>query len=295
MPTRPDPLSRPGVQPDRVVYATGALLDADDFLAEQTYHRGRLARALSYLEGSGTVAGLRVRIDVREEEEGGEEAGEERVFVEPGMALDRLGRIVEVPRLACLRLGRWLEAQPQSRRVRAFFGPGEGPLPPAERPASEGYLLADVFVRFQACERGFTPAFATGPFDALDAVAPSRVRDGYELSLRLREEDLPPLPVSPWPAFPGGATPEERLEILRNAVLDLAWQGGTLGEEDAGLNPAPEHALGQDPTDVFLARLVIPARRAANPVRSAAQPVVVDNLGRRFVFPSGALAHWLAV
>ena len=45
---------------ERVNYATGVLLDAEDFRDEQTYHRGRLATALRHLAGFGTVAGLRV-------------------------------------------------------------------------------------------------------------------------------------------------------------------------------------------------------------------------------------------
>ena len=54
-----DPLTR---QPlgERPVYATGMLLDAQDFLDEQTYHRSQLARALGAVAGSGTLAGLRV-------------------------------------------------------------------------------------------------------------------------------------------------------------------------------------------------------------------------------------------
>src|SRR2546427_3788900 len=46
--------------PDRVFYAFGRMLSVQDFDDEQTYHRGRLARAMAYLEGSGTVAGLKV-------------------------------------------------------------------------------------------------------------------------------------------------------------------------------------------------------------------------------------------
>ncbi len=42
---------------DRLCYALGVLLDASDFDAEQAYHRGRLARALVYLNGMGTAAG----------------------------------------------------------------------------------------------------------------------------------------------------------------------------------------------------------------------------------------------
>ena len=49
-----DPLTR---QPlgERPVYATGMLLDAQDFLDEQTYHRSQLARALGAVAGSGTL------------------------------------------------------------------------------------------------------------------------------------------------------------------------------------------------------------------------------------------------
>ena len=54
-----DPLyARPAAE--RPSYATGMLLDAQDFADEQTYHRGRLARALASLTGGGTLAGLRV-------------------------------------------------------------------------------------------------------------------------------------------------------------------------------------------------------------------------------------------
>ena len=45
---------------ERPAYATGMLLDAQDFADEQAYHRGRLARALLFLAGSGTLAGLAV-------------------------------------------------------------------------------------------------------------------------------------------------------------------------------------------------------------------------------------------
>ena len=42
---RIDPLKAKQQPPDRVFYATGVLLDAEDFSAEQTYHRAQLARA----------------------------------------------------------------------------------------------------------------------------------------------------------------------------------------------------------------------------------------------------------
>src|SRR6185295_14689509 len=99
-----DPIEQPA-PPDRVNYATGTLLGADDFLDEQSYHRGRLARALAALHGSGvtlpgiatgfgfaggTVLGLRVdwvKAAPNQEEE---------LELTPGLAIDRLGRLIEV-------------------------------------------------------------------------------------------------------------------------------------------------------------------------------------------------------
>src|SRR5215510_13261519 len=100
-----DPLySRP--LPQRPFYATGMLLDAQDFKDEQTYHRGRLAQAIALLSGGGTLAGLRVAHRPQDTTAG----TPEEIRVEPGVAVDRLGRLVEVPRPACLRLQRWFDA-----------------------------------------------------------------------------------------------------------------------------------------------------------------------------------------
>jgi hypothetical protein len=74
--------------PERVNYATGVLLDAADFRDEQTYHRGRLARALRYLVGFGTIAGLRVVPPAATD-------AELELRVEPGLAIDRYGRLIE--------------------------------------------------------------------------------------------------------------------------------------------------------------------------------------------------------
>ena len=46
--------------PERVNYATGVLLGAEDFAAEQLYTRARMGRAFAALYGHGTMAGLRV-------------------------------------------------------------------------------------------------------------------------------------------------------------------------------------------------------------------------------------------
>lgn len=321
----PDPLTTP-TTPDRVFYAPGILLAADDFRAEQLYHRSRLARVLAYLHGSGTAAGLwvyREALPNPDPAEDGPAEEADRLVVEPGLAVDRLGRLIEVPRRACLRLNRWFLSLPQDD---VFLNP-----------ATSG-VMADVFIRFVTCDRGKTPAFAAGPFDALDAVQPSRLRDGYELSLRVRQEDAPPLPATPWqvqdtapetppdpgeiPDMPGdpdspppGDTatvpieptqadrrdqqaralpdPDQRLQALRHNTLFDAWRDGTEQRDGDTLRPLPEHSPGQDPTDLFLARLTIPAIRTDGRVqRDLSREVVIDNYSRLFVYPTGALAEW---
>lgn len=300
MSTRDDPLVQQASAPDRVFYATGVLLDAQDFEAEQSYHRGRLARALAYTQGAGTAAGLRVRWDAATAKR------EERVSVEPGLAIDRLGRQVEVPRTACIRLGRWFDAQTdtvlaESWRESVTFTPdvvtphdGQPPdIVAGTDPVTMQGVVVDVFLRFVSCERGKTPAFATGPFDALDAVQPSRVRDGYELTLVGRRVGLP-VPTRPWSALDPGAEPVARRRKLEDLLFGAWKEGGTQWTED-GLAPLPEHAGGVDPSAIFLARMVLPATRAgtARPARVGGQDVRVDNHSRLFVYTAGALGRAL--
>jgi hypothetical protein len=281
MSTTSDPLSQPNLAADRPHYATGELLDAEDFRAEQTYHRGRLARALAYLHGSGTVAGLRVTVEPPETGPTGQ-AGGERVLVSGGLAIDRLGRLVEIPRPACLRLGRWLGSLDKGQRADSLV----------TDVAHATFLIADVFVRFVSCERGLTPSFATGPFDALDAVSPSRLRDGYALSLLLRERN-PLLPVDPWGALLEQGKDRATLRSLHQALLATPWRIGTEARDREGLQREPEHMPTQNPEDLFLARLRVPVTNPADPVRDATRAVTVDNESRRFVHPPGLLVAWL--
>ncbi len=296
-----DPLfARPA--PERPFYATGMLLDAGDFLDEQTYHRGRLAQAVAFLTGGGTLAGLAVTHAPEAE------GTAEEVRVAPGLAVDRLGRLVEVPRPACVRLQRWWEAtfavddgdtllraayeDPArfvSARAAAEAGEDGRPAIPARA------VVADVFVRFVACERGLTPSFAAGPFDALDAVATSRLRDAYELLLVPRDgldDDFDGLP----PAGEDLSAIEEldaRRAALQDAVLSAWPEGGSAGLADA-LPPLPEHPRGIDATAQLLARVLIPVGTDDPPERDGAD-VVIDNWPRRFVASTRLLQRWLGI
>lgn len=282
-----DPLAKAqsqGSSQDRVWYATGVLLDAEDFVDEQTYHRGRLARALAYLYGSGTVAGLRVGWEPAVApgvDPARPDGRPERIMVEPGLAIDRLGRLIEVPRTACLRLNRWYEAQTDDDLVQGFHGaPFDG-------------VVVDVFLAFVACERGKTPAFASGPYEALDPVVPSRIRDGYAVTLVIRKEADPPVPVNRWPDVAGIADPIVRADTMCQTVFG-AWREGTQWQElDGQLAPLVEHAAGHDTTALLLARLVLPATQAsaaARPQRTDGATVSVDNNIRPIVFNPGRWA-----
>ena len=295
MSARSDPLLETR-QPDRLFYATGMLLDQQDFTDEQTYHRLQLARTLAYLHGSGTAAGLRIRWDppvaavpanVDPQNPSGREG---EIVIEAGLAIDGWGRLIEIPRDACIRLKRWYDAQPLDQLTKSFHS------------AVFQGVVADVFIRYVACERGKTQAFARGPFDATNAVVASRVRDAYELKLFLRpESDVPaapnenrvPLdrrvPVNPWPDLQALPEPQRRT-ALREAVFN-AWDNATR------LTVRPELRDGQDPAFVFLARLVIPAQAGAANQRPAwnGEQVAVLNEARSLVFTPNALARALGL
>jgi hypothetical protein len=161
-------------------------------------------------------------------------------------------------------------------------------------------VVVDVFVRFLTCERGKTPSFASGPFDATDALQPSRLRDGYEVTLHARVASDPdlPTPAPAWPSFDDMTQPEKRQRRLQDAILGR-WRERSPFWTREGIIAGPEHLANQDPTAVFLARMVLPASMpladSARPVRHspAEDPVRVDNHLRAFVYTAGALARAL--
>jgi hypothetical protein len=278
--------------PERAAYATGMLLDAQDFVDEQTYHRGRLARALALLGGGGTVAGLEVKYRAAAAQK------PEEIEVEPGVAIDALGRLVEIQRPACLRLAVWFEGERAldegDTLRRAALNGLERFVSPRVKAAGglpARAVVADVYVRFVACERGLTPSFAAGPFDALDAVSPSRVRDAYELHLVPRTDGLDDGFSGLPPRGPDLAAIAD-LDQRRNALQDALLAAYPKRNASGALDPPPGHPPELDTTAVFLARVFIPVGAANPPVRAASEPIV-DNYSRRFT-PSGPLlARWL--
>lgn len=280
-----DPLeARP--LPERVNYATGVLLQADDFTAEQTYHRSRLAQLARYLFGSGTLAGLQVLPP-----ENGDNLLE--LKVEPGLAIDRFGRLIEIASAQCIRLAPWFAAQDGRYLRAATHDAPRTPLPQA--------VVADVFLSAHDCGRGKTPSFADGPFDALDALVPSRIGEAGHLELVLRLEGNPdpdggpgvagdiPQPENFWPA--ADASDADK----RNAVLG-SWDIGFSTNAGEALDGLQEHVAGHDPSAVLLARVMIPVSLdRAGPVTlepdlDTTEAVQVDETIRPIIFNPG---KWL--
>jgi hypothetical protein len=294
-----DPLLK--MPPDRLRYSTGELLGADDFEVEQTYHRRQLSRALLHLHGSGSVVGLRVLTE-HKPEAGPNKEDEVELVVEPGIAIDRAGRLIELSIKACLRLNRWFKYISDPRRTDSQDRTKQNQiaeLRAALRP--EGEIVADVFLSFHPCEREKKPAFATGPFDELDASQPSRLRDCWQLSLLVRAKDDPlKRAFDPWMKI-AGAGAADRLISAKAASLD-AWKDLAVREDDFQ-NSWEEYPPATDCTAVLLARVRLPA---APPIDNSKAPELnfaaavwalnrVDNDVRNYVFPSAALRRIAAV
>lgn len=284
--------------PERLHYAAGVLLDTTDFEDEQTYHRAQLGRALTALFGFGTLAGLRVTQQVAAVA-GDNTTCSVEVHVKPGLALDRLGRLVEVRREQCLKVEDWLAS-------RDATGEMVEPARTAElRAAVVGAagarrLLLDVWLRYLPCAHGRTPAFAAGPFNATDYTVPSRLADGFEISFDLAAErtgaavpsnGLPPLDEKL--AEIQAAASEADREPLRTAwsvdhVLDHAWVAPGVNAPNQ-LPKLAEHRNDVAWASVLLARVNLPVTddpfpRVAAQSRVETTAPLVDNSLRPIVF-----------
>lgn len=278
---------------DRLHYATGEMLGADDFQAEQLYHRRQLAMALRFLCGSGTLAGLKVVVVPGDKDSTDPtKLTEVQLVVKPGLAIDRVGRMVEVAVPVSLRLKRWFSFITSPEKTGAAHAADR--LAAAYDNASKT-VAADVFLSFHPCERGWTPVFASGPFDALDASQPSRVRDAYELKLVLRQAGASPT-FDPWAAVPDNATKaqvQEAILVAWDNLLPPANEPGDFHEVPAEL---------KDPTAIRLARLNVPVASVGIPTKAEdldwtatswnwqSPPVEnntqnVDNTARNFIVP----------
>ncbi|MGB8908517.1 MAG: hypothetical protein WCC84_07180 [Candidatus Cybelea sp.] len=396
-----DDLSPPQA-PNRVYYSLGRMLGVEDFQADQDYHRGRLARAILQLCGTGTLSGLNVQfnqtwqpnasypqwsfvvdpnnnIQVNTGSTGNTSGGTEpkdwatapagqtvdnnitwtnegpmssnipvwtpntlyalpSVIVDPnfnlqvltttspltsgqdapqywngvlggvtpdgnaaaawtcigaqdleiqvtaGIAIDRVGRIIEVPRAVCIRIGPWWANQTVSDLNLALHGTS---------------VVVDVFATFVGCTRGVTPCFATqDDYSATDAFSPNRLLDSFAMQLVLRTDATPELPRDPWLGI--GATPlPPNLAAAQQLILAAALGPGASAPFGSVTIPV-EFPPNFDTSSVFLARIQIPATPVAPPPGGSEQPptpdftkITIDNLSRIFLYPPSLVARWI--
>ncbi len=390
----------PPASPSRVYYSLGRMLGVEDFQADQDYHRGRLARALLQLCGTGTVAGLNVTVpqawqsnlayplsafvfDTSQNVQvntgaagatgntaptfganpgdtvadgvgivwtnvgqidtngwrpnapfvapiaivdsnmnvqvltapgtfttggispvwntaiGGTTldgnppapswtcAGpsELEVAVSPGLAVDRVGRMIEVPRTVCIRIQAWLNGQSVSDLNNALASAGGSAL------------FIDVFATFAGCTRGVTPCFATqDDYDATDAFSADRLLDSFSMRLILRSDAAPKLPQDPWlatGALPSGALSASPADTIKQNIL-AAQTGPGSNPPFAGAGVAPpEIPPGLDTSSVFLARISIAATAGSvgQPPAYDLTRITIDNMSRLFLFPAALVAR----
>lgn len=210
------------------------------------------------------------------------------ITVTPGLAVDRVGRMIEVPRTVCIFLQAWIDSQTVSDLNAAVHS---------------GNLLVDVFATFVPCTRGVTPSFATDDdYDATDAFTANRLLDSFVMQLILRTDATPQLPRDPYqpdpwlgPAtFPVDALTADIANAMKLSVLGVV-SGPSAGNPFLASGPVPsEFPPGVDLSSVFLARIAIPSTLNADPSKAPAldlTALTVDNLSRLFLFPTSLIAR----
>ncbi len=274
----------PPPAPQRVFYSTGRMLGVADFQADQDYHRARLARALIQLYGTGTVSGLLVQTD------GNPDPTQLEIQVTPGMAIDRIGRIIDVPRLVCIVANNWLNQYVQAWRAQQS---GQVAIADPNSAIHDGsHLTVDVFATFVACTRGVTPCFAAeDDYDATDAFSANRYLDSFAMQLVLRTDPSPGLPVDPWKI--SGALPNGALSAITPANL-TTLQNLLLSSSAGAAAPTAEYPPGFDTTSVFLARILIGATAgtSGNPPTWNLSNVTINNNARLFLYPAALMARF---
>jgi hypothetical protein len=194
------------------------------------------------------------------------------IEVTPGVAVDRVGRIIDVPRTVCIRIQPWLANQSVSD-LNSFL--------------SSGNIMVDVFATFVPCTQGVTPCFATqDDYSATDAFSPNRLLDSFAMQLVLRTDATPRTPRDPW--LPVGPMPSSAIteDIVKSLKLSI------LSAKPSASAPI-EYPPGFDQTSVFLARILIPvtAGDPGQPPKYDLNAISIDNLSRLFLYPASLAAR----
>jgi len=170
---RSDGAALPPTDPFRALHVHyGMLLGVDDFEAIGAYHRGKGWLHNAWLHREGVVWGLGVTRSDRE------------LRVDPGLALDAVGRELHLDVPACLDLAAWYDEHKSRDDLGATID-ANGAVT----------LHAHVVALFKVCPAREVPALAE-PCNAGAGTAPSRLVETVEL--RLVPGLAPPPPAPPY-------------------------------------------------------------------------------------------------
>jgi len=210
------------------------------------------------------------------------------IEVGPGLLIDRVGRMIEIPTTVCIRLQPWLANQAASDLNNSILN---------------GNLWIDVFATFAACTQGVTPCFATQDnYDATDAFSANRLLDSFAMQLVLRTDASGasgslPVPADPW--LPIGPVPSGGIAAALSSIQDNILQGRSgpaayLPFTTGGVVPR-EIPQGVDPSSVLLARISIPATKdaAGAPPTYTLSGLQINNKLRLFIYPPSLVARSL--
>ena len=186
------------VDPFRSLYVHfGMLLGVEDFKTVDAYHRGKMWFHNGWLHRQGVIWGLKVSIDAERNE----------IRVEPGAAIDGMGRELYLQQAACLNLNSWYQEHKDDPELAEIITVDE----------DTGAITFDahVIIKLKACLNRQVPAL-TEPCDGSHSTtAYSRVVETVDLCML-------PAKAPEWRSEPG-SLPYHRVRLLfalETALLD---------------------------------------------------------------------------
>ena len=209
----------------RTNYFTGRLLTQHDFTSEQQYYRDKFRLHYRALHGWGVVCGLRVKPHPY--------CPHLRLIVEPGIAIDRCGYEIVVPREVEIELPRKPEAAhgSQGHSGPAGYSQAQEAAPPAM------YMPMYVCLEYAECETDFMPA----PFDECgcngqDGRQPGRVCETYSVTVRQgqpprKDEGTPGSCEEIWLDSLDGCPAPEKGDCIPLALLTRYAPGDSVTED----------------------------------------------------------------
>lgn len=281
----------------RVAYEAGMLLGLEATRDEQSYHRHRLNRHQYWLNGSGTLAGMRVAIDPPTTSHVG--PIKTSLTVSPGIGVDGLGREVLIHEAYSINLGDWLKAQTDTLLQDGYDEIGK-------------ILWLKVTVRYQEVPVGLQPVLARKLNLSTDAVQPSRTADSILLELTTEIPLLEEAHFHPWAAHPAVSdtptglttTESDYLATVSNpaAHAQLQLHARLLGAlDDSGMSTQLAADQLEEGARILLARIAIPMADLNTIINATENQEVVtpntikvNNLVRPFIVTASQVAYVLA-